>query len=223
MVSNKERVRKQLKVQEDKMEYELRLEDVTKIYEGQTIVENMSLTVKKGTVIGIVGSTYEKASVFMQLLAGEITPCHGEIYYKDENLRMYGQVPGHVGVYISDIGFLTEYTGFKNLKYIAGMNEKAGEEDIQRAMEFVGLSPTNNRKVSRYSQRMRQKLSIAQAVMEGQKMLLIDAGVFTTENQGNHAEIRRILAKLKKLGYTIGIASEKEEYIERICDQIIHI
>lgn len=205
------------------MKYELRLEDVTKRHEGLTLVENMNLAVKKGTVIGIVGSTYEKASLFMQLLAGEITPCEGDIYYKDENLRMYGQVPGHVGVYISDIGFLTEYTGFKNLKYIAGMNEKAGEEDILEAMTFVGLSPTNNRKVSRYSQRMRQKLSIAQAVMEGQKMLLIDAGVFTTENQGNHAEIRRILAKLKKHGYTMGIASEKEEYIERICDQIIHI
>lgn len=205
------------------MKYELRLEDVTKRHEGLTIVENMNLAVKKGTVIGIVGSTYEKASLFMQLLAGEITPCQGDIYYKDENLRMYGQVPGHVGVYISDIGFLTEYTGFKNLKYIAGMNEKAGEEDILEAMTFVGLSPTNNRKVSRYSQRMRQKLSIAQAVMEGQKMLLIDAGIFTTKNQGNHAEIRRILAKLKKQGYTMGIASEKEEYIERICDQIIHI
>lgn len=205
------------------MNYELRLEDVTKRHEGQTIVENMSLSVKKSTVIGIVGSTYEKASMFMQLLAGEITPCEGEIYYQDENMGLYGQVPGHVGVYISDIGFLTEYTGFKNLKYIAGMNEKAGEEDIYKAMELVGLSPTNNRKVLRYSVRMRQKLSIAQAVMEGQKMLLIDAGVFSTSNKENHAEIRKILTKLKNLGYTMGIASEREEYIERICDQIIHI
>lgn len=205
------------------MKYELRLEDVTKRYEGHTIVENMSLAIKKGTVVGFVGSTYEKVSLFMQLLSGEITPCQGDIYYKDENLKLYGQVPRHVGVYISDIGFLTEYTGFKNLKYIAGINEIAGEEEICNAMKFVGLSPTSNRKVLRYSDRMRQKLSIAQAIMEGQKMLLIDAGVFTTENVGNHAEIRKILSKLKKLGYTIGIASEKEEYIERICDEIVLI
>ncbi|WP_455716148.1 ATP-binding cassette domain-containing protein [Anaerosporobacter sp.] len=205
------------------MKYELRLEDVTKRHEGLTIVENMSLAVKKSTVIGIVGSTYEKASMFMQLLAGEIVPCQGEIYYQDENLSKYGQVPGYVGVYISDIGFLTEYTGYKNLKYIAGMNEKAGEEDIHKAMTLVGLSPTNNRKVLQYSSRMRQKLSIAQAIMEGQKMLLIDAGVFTTINKENHTEIRKILSKLKKLGYTMGIASEKEEYIKKICDQIIHI
>lgn len=205
------------------MKYELRLEDVTKRYEGHTIVENMNLAIKKGTVVGFVDSTYEKVSLFMQLLAGEITPCEGDIYYEDENLRLYGQVPRHVGVYISDIGFLTEYTGFRNLKYIAGINERAGEKEICEAMSFVGLSPTNSRKVLRYSDRMRQKLSIAQAIMEGQNMLLIDAGVFTSANEGNHAEIRKILSKLKKRGYTTLIASEKEEYIERICDEIVHI
>lgn len=205
------------------MKYELRLEDVTKRYEGHTIVENMNLAIKKGTVVGFVDSTYEKVSLFMQLLAGEITPCEGDIYYKDENLKLYGQVPRHVGVYISDIGFLTEYTGFRNLKYIAGINERAGEKEICEAMSFVGLSPTNSRKVLRYSDRMRQKLSIAQAIMEGQNMLLIDAGVFTAANEGNHAEIRKILSKLKKRGYTTLIASEKEEYIERICDEIVHI
>lgn len=205
------------------MKYELRLEDVTKRYEGDTIVDNMNLTIEKGTVVGFVGSTYEKVSLFMQLLAGEITPCEGDIYYKDENLKLYGQVPRHVGVYISDIGFLTEYTGFRNLKYIAGINERAGEKEICEAMMFVGLSSANNRKVLRYSDRMRQKLSIAQAIMEEQNMLLIDAGVFTAANEGNHAEIRKILSKLKKRGYTIVIASEKEEYIERICDKIVHI
>ena len=205
------------------MKYELRLEDVTKRNDEYTIVENMNLAIKKGTVVGFVSSSYEKVSLFMQLLVGEITPSQGEIYYKDENLRLYGQVPRRVGVYISDIGFLTEYTGFKNLKYIAGINEIAGEEEICNAMKFVGLSPTNNRKVLRYSNRMRQKLSIAQAIMEGQNMLLIDAGVFTAANKGNHAEIQKILLKLKKLGYTILIASEKEEYIERICDEIVRI
>lgn len=205
------------------MKYELRLEDVTKRNDEYTIVENMNLAIKKGTVVGFVSSTYEKVSLFMQLLSGEITPCQGDIYYKDENLKLYGQVPRHVGVYISDIGFLTEYTGFKNLKYIAGINEIAGEKEICEAMTFVGISPMNNRKILRYSDRMRQKLSIAQAIMEGQNMLLIDAGVFTAANKGNHAEIRKILAKLKKLGYTILIASEKEEYIERICDEIVRI
>lgn len=205
------------------MKYELRLEDVTKRNDEYTIVENMNLAIKKGAVVGFVSSSYEKVSLFMQLLVGEITPSQGEIYYKDENLRLYGQVPSRVGVYISDIGFLTEYTGFKNLKYIAGINEIAGEEEICNAMKFVGLSPTNNRKVLRYSNRMRQKLSIAQAIMEGQNMLLIDAGVFTAANKGNHAEIQKILSKLKKLGYTTLIASEKEEYIERICDEIVRI
>lgn len=205
------------------MKYELRLEDVTKRNDEYTIVENMNLAIKKGTVVGFVSSSYEKVSLFMQLLVGEITPSQGEIYYKDENLRLYGQVPSRVGVYISDIGFLTEYTGFKNLKYIAGINEIAGEEEICNAMKFVGLSPTNNRKVLRYSNRMRQKLSIAQAIMEGQNMLLIDGGVFTAANKGNHAEIQKILSKLKKLGYTTLIASEKEEYIERICDEIVRI
>lgn len=205
------------------MKQAIRLEEVTKVHEGVSIVSDLNLIVEKGTVVGIVGSTYEKASVFMQLLTGELTPCNGEIYYEEERLGLYGQVPENVGVYISDIGFIAEFTGFKNLKYIAGMNGIAGEAEICEAMTFVGLSYANRQRVSQYSDRMRQKLGVAQAVMEGQKLLLIDAGIFTESNEGNRSEIRKILVKLKKLGFTIVIASEKDEYIERICDQIVHI
>ena len=205
------------------MRYAIRLEDVTKSNEGITIVEKMNLDIEEGTVIGIIGSTYDKAITFMQLLTGELTPCEGKIYYDEEYLGLYGQVPEHVGVYTSDIGFLAEYTGFRNLKYIAGMNGKIGEDEIGKAMNFVGISPTNIRKLSRYSLRMRQKLCIAQAIMEGQRILLLEAGVFTKENMDNLLEVRKILIKLKKIGFTIVLASEREEYIDRICDKIIHI
>lgn len=205
------------------MKYAIRLEDVTKRNEGITIVDQMNLTIEEGAVIGIIGSTYDKASTFMQLLTGEITPCEGKIYYGEEHLGLYGQVPEQVGVYISDIGFIPEYTGFRNLKYIAGMNGKIEEEEICKAMNFVGISPTNIRKLSRYSPRMRQKLCIAQAIMEGQNILILDAGLFTMKNKENHLEVRKILVKLKKQGFTIVLASEREEYIDRICDRCVYI
>ena len=205
------------------MKYAIRLEDVTKRNEGITIVDQMNLTIEEGAVIGIIGSTYDKASTFMQLLTGEITPCEGKIYYGEEHLGLYGQVPEQVGVYISDIGFIPEYTGFRNLKYIAGMNGKIEEEEICKAMNFVGISPTNIRKLSRYSLRMRQKLCIAQAIMEGQNILILDAGLFTMKNKENHLEVRKILVKLKKQGFTIVLASEREEYIDRICDRCVYI
>ncbi|WP_167956135.1 ATP-binding cassette domain-containing protein [Anaerosporobacter faecicola] len=205
------------------MKQVIRLEHVTKRKKNETMVEELNLSINTGEVVGFVGTTYEKTTLLMQMLAGEITPCTGKIFYDKEDLGKYGQVPGQVGVYVSDIGFLEEYSGYRNLKYIAGMNGKVGETEIKDAIQFVGLSPTNRKKVLHYTKRMRQKLSIAQAIMEGQKVLLLDAGIFTEGNKENHAEIRKILMRLKKLGNTICIASEKQEYIERICDQIIYL
>ena len=97
------------------------------------------------------------------------------------------------------------------------MNERAGEEEIIRSMEFVGLNPTSKLKVAKFSKRMIQELSIAQAIMEGQEILLLDADLFTKENEENHAEIKKIIRKLKKYGITIVLTSEKEDYIKNLC------
>ena len=203
------------------MNQAIRLEKITKNHEGMCYLSEMDLTIEQGKVVGVIGKSCKTVTMFMQLLSGELMPCSGDIYYGEERLGLYGQTPEHVGVYINKIGFLKEFSGYKNLKYIAGMNERATSENIIEAMNFVGLNPTSQRKVSQYSKRMEQKLSIAQAIMEGQELLLLHANLFTEENIENHMELRKILRKLKKMGLTIVLTSEEKQYIESLCDEFI--
>lgn len=205
------------------MKHAIRIDHVSKVHEGKKIVSAMNLEIRQETVVGIISDEYEKVNIMMQLLSGELMPCSGEIYYGEERLGLYGQTPEYVGVYINDIGFIKEFNGYKNLKYIAGMNERASEKEIIEAMTFVGLNTNSRLKVSQYSKRMLKKLGIAQAIMEGQDLLLLDAGMFTTESIDDHMEISKIIRKLKKIGFTLIIASEKEEYVKDICDEIILI
>lgn len=204
------------------MEQMIRIEKVTKRSERGYIVKEMNLVVREGETIGFIGNK-EKISTFMKMLSGEIIPCEGEIYYQRERLSHYGQTPDYVGIYIDRIGFLEEFSGFKNLKYIAGMNGMAQEKEIIASMKFVGLNPKNSWSVSKYTRRMLQKLSICQAIMEGQYVLLLDAGLFAYDNEDNHVEIVRILKKLKKYGFTMMITAENSCYIEEICDNIHRI
>lgn len=176
-----------------------------------------------GEVVGVTSKHVEFTDSFMDLLAGCQVPSEGEIYYEKEKLSLYGQTPEYVGVYITEIGFIEEYTGFRNLKYIAGMNGLIGEEEIIAAMKEVGITPTNISKVSRYSNRMIQKLGIAQAIMEKQKVLLLGGELFRTSNKENHLQLRKLLIRLKKKGYTMVIASEEEDYIMKLCTRIIKI
>lgn len=205
------------------MKYAIQIEDVTKNYEGKCYLSAINLKIEQGKVVGIIGKSCRTVTLFMQLLSGEVMPCSGDIFYGEERLGLYGQTPEYVGVYIDQIGFLRELTGFKNLKYIAGMNEKATSEEILEAMAFVGLNPNSRLKVSQYSKRMEQKLSIAQAIMEGQDLLLLHADLFSKENEDNHMELRRILRKLKKLGFTIVLTSEDSKYIDKLCDELFFL
>lgn len=205
------------------MNQAIRLERITKNHEGTCYISAMNLTIEQGKVVGIIGKSCKTVTMFMQLLSGELMPCSGDIYYGEERLGLYGQTPEHVGVYIDKIGFLKEFSGYKNLKYIAGMNERATSEHIIEAMKFVGLNPASQRKVSQYSKRMEQKLSIAQAIMEGQELLLLHADLFTKENQENHMELIKIIRKLKRIGFTIVLTSEKEQYIDSLCDEFIRL
>lgn len=204
------------------MKQVIRMDKVTKKHDGDIVVQALNLAIHQGDVVGFIGEK-KKRAVLMQLLSGEITPCEGDIYYGNTRLGLYGQTPEYVGIYISPIGFLCEFDGFKNLKYIAGMNERAGEEEIVRSMEFVGLNPSSRLKVEKFSKRMIQKLSVAQAIMEGQEILLLDADLFTKENEENHNELKKIIRKLKKYGITIVLTSEKEEYVQNICTNLYQL
>ena len=125
----------------------------------------------------------------------------------------------NIGIIIENPGFLKGYTGFKNLAYLASIRNVIGKEEIRECMKKVGLDPDSHKKVGKYSLGMRQRLGIAQAIMENPEILILDEPMNSLDNQGVD-EVREILMELRDKGKTILLASHNKEDIEILCDEV---
>lgn len=127
--------------------------------------------------------------------------------------------PENVGVLINEPGYIELFTGFKNLQFLAAINNKISTKEIKAAMELVGLNPSNKTKVKDYSLGMKQKLGIAQAIMEGQDILIFDEP-FNALDYKTYHDIKDIIQQLKVQGKTILLTSHHFADIEELCDVI---
>lgn len=123
------------------------------------------------------------------------------------------------GIIIETPGFLGAFSGYKNLEYLAAIKKQIGKDEIRKSMELVGLDPDSRKKVKKYSLGMRQRLGIAQAIMEHPKFLVLDEPMNGLDREGA-AEIRELFLKLKKEGTTILLSSHHREDMEELCDKV---
>nr|WP_308545545.1 ATP-binding cassette domain-containing protein [uncultured Lachnoclostridium sp.] len=200
------------------MSCEIQIDKISKRLENRNILQNVSLNIEKGDTIVFFDTGDGAKSALIQLLCGELTPDQGKIYFRGEQLGKYSEIPKDVGIAIHPMGFIREFNGYKNLKYIAGINGTIEDKEIYESMRIVGLKPESRTKVGDFSTRMLQKLSIAQAIMERQDIVIFD-DLFTIENIKNHRELRKIFRLLKERNLTILLTSEKKEFIDTICDR----
>ena len=128
-------------------------------------------------------------------------------------------VINNAGIIIENPGFLPGYTGYQNLKFLAKLRRKIGKKEIMDAMTKVGLEPLSKKHVGKYSLGMRQRLGIAQAIMEDPDILILDEPMNGLDNQGVE-DIRKLLLELKEQGKTILIASHNREDIDVLCDHV---
>lgn len=128
-------------------------------------------------------------------------------------------VPADVGIIIDSSGFLPYYSGKKNLRFLASLNRKIGIKEINEVMLEVGLDPNSKKYVSKYSLGMRQRLSIAQAIMENQDIIILDEPMNGLDKNGVN-DIRNLLLGLKKEGKTLFLASHNPEDIKILCDEV---
>ena len=127
--------------------------------------------------------------------------------------------PESLGVFINSPGFIGIYSGFQNLKFLADIQGKIGEKEIRQAMSKVGLDPDNKTKVDNYSLGMKQKLGIAQAIMEHPKLLVLDEPMNGLDNNGVR-EMRELFIALKKEGTTILMATHSSDDVRELCDTV---
>ena len=193
--------------------------DLVKKYGNHMAVDHLNFTVEKGKIYGIIGRNGSGKTVLFKSICGFYPVEKGSIRVRDLYLEKSSKVPENIGIIIETPGFLPNYSGYKNLEFLYCINNKKDKNKILHAIEQVGLDPQLKRHVGKYSLGMRQRLGIAQAIMEDPDLLILDEPMNGLDNQGVE-DIRKLLLALKEQGKTILIASHNREDIDVLCDHV---
>lgn len=197
----------------------IEMKHVSKAFRNKNILQDVSFTVQQGETVGLVGANGAGKSVLFKLLCGFVEPDKGSIIVDGKKLGKGRDFPENMGVFINSPGFIGIYNGFKNLKFLADIQGKIGTKEIEDAMLKVGLDPFNKTKVDNYSLGMKQKLGLAQAIMENQDILVLDEP-FNSLDYKTYGDIKEIIRMLKADGKTIFLTSHNFSDIEQLCDKV---
>ncbi len=183
------------------------------------ILKKINISFEKGKIHGLVGRNGSGKTMLMKCICGFIKPTDGEIIVNEKRIGKDCDFPDSVGIIIETPGFIPYYSGYKNLKLLSDLNKKIGKDQIKSAMKQVGLDPDLKRHVKKYSLGMRQRLGLAQAIMENPNILILDEPMNGLDKDGVD-DMRKYLLNLKKQGKTIIIASHSTEDIKILCDTV---
>lgn len=197
----------------------IKVEDVSLTMQKTEILKNINITFETGQIYGLVGRNGSGKTMLMKCICGFVRPTKGSIFVGDKKIGQDLDFIENAGIIIETPGFIPYYSGLKNLMILAGLNKKITKEEVKKTMEQVGLNPKLKRYVGKYSLGMRQRLGIAQAIMEEPDILILDEPMNGLDNQGVE-DIRKILLEQKEQGKTIIISSHNREDIDILCDQV---
>ena len=198
------------------------LENVTKKFKEQSVLETTSVSFEKGKIHGIIGNNGSGKTVLFKIICGLLLPTTGKVTVNGTEVGKEADFAPDTGILIETPGFLSFESGYRNLKDLASIRNKINDEQIQMNIQRVGLDPKDKKRVGKYSMGMRQRLGIAQAIMEDPSLLILDEPMNGLDKHGA-AEIRQLLMDLRAEGKTILIASHIAEDIHILCDTVYEI
>ena len=201
------------------METCIEVQNVVKRFRDQVVLKNVSISFEKGQIHGIVGRNGSGKTVLFKCICGLMYPEEGVILVNGKRVGRDVDMPEDIGAIIEAPGFLPNYSGYKNLRFLANIRRKIGKEEILNVLKTVGLDPESRKHVGKYSLGMRQRLGIAQAIMEDPEILILDEPMNGLDNAGVQ-DIRALLLELKAQGKTILLASHNHEDIAALCDTV---
>lgn len=201
------------------METCIEVQNVVKRFRDQVVLKNVSISFEKGKIHGIVGRNGSGKTVLFKCICGLMHPEEGVILVNGKRVGRDVDMPEDIGAIIEAPGFLPNYSGYKNLRFLANIRRKIGKEEILNVLKTVGLDPESRKYVGKYSLGMRQRLGIAQAIMEDPEILILDEPMNGLDNAGVQ-DIRALLLELKAQGKTILLASHNHEDIAALCDTV---
>lgn len=199
----------------------IQIENVTKKFGEAVVLDEINMELQPGNIYGLVGRNGSGKTMLMKCICGFVLPTSGTIHVNGKIVGKEIDIPDDIGIIIENPGFLPNYSGFKNLQLLAMIRNKIGKAEIKEAIRRVGLDPESKKHVGKYSLGMRQRLGLAQALMEDPSILLLDEPMNGLDNEGVE-EIRKLILDLKQNGKLIIIASHTREDINLLLS-LIHI
>ena len=198
------------------------VKEISLAIKNYVILDHISMECEAGRIYGLIGRNGSGKTMLMKAIAGFVRPDSGEIEVFGKRIGRDVDYAPDTGVIIETPGFIGYYSGYKNLRLLADINHRVGDERIREVMTLAGLDPDMKKSVRKYSLGMRQRLGLAQAIMEDPKLLILDEPFNGLDNEGV-LDMRKCLLGLKEKGTTILLASHSKEDIGVLCDSVFEM
>lgn len=197
----------------------INIKHLTKKFGDTEVLKDITVKFEKSRIHGLIGRNGSGKTMLMKCIYGFVPVTSGEISVNGKIIGKDTDIPESCGIIIESPGFLPEYSGYANLKFLADIGGIAKKNDIIKAIQNVGLDPYSRKHVGKYSLGMRQRLGLAQAIMENPELLILDEPMNGLDKEGVD-DIRNFLLTLRENGKTIIIASHSTEDIDTLCDYV---
>lgn len=200
----------------------IQLNNISKTFGKQTVLQPLTMGFEEGMVHGIIGRNGSGKTVLMKIILGILQPTTGTVIVGGKQIGKDRDFPESAGAIIETIEFIPYMSAYQNLVDIAAMRGNLSKVQIKEVLEMVGLGNVGRKHVSKFSMGMRQRLAIAQAVMESPKLLILDEPMNGMDEKGVE-EMRQLILARKEAGATIILSSHNIEDIRILCDQVYQI
>lgn len=197
----------------------IKVNNLTKKFKKVTVVDNVSIEFNSGKIYGIIGRNGSGKSVFLKMLCAFYTPTSGTILQDGVNYIENNSFPNSTRALIEGPDFLPDLTGFENLKLLASIQNIITDDEILESLKKVNLIEQKDKKYGEYSLGMKQKLGIAQVLMEDPKVLILDEA-FNGIEESSVKDIKKVIKEERKKDKIIIITSHIKEDVEELSDEI---
>ena len=198
------------------------LENVSKTFKDKTVLQPMDLKLETGKITGFVGRNGSGKTVLFKLICGLMLPTTGTVTVDGVRIGKDRDFAPDTGVLIETPSFISYESGLRNLRDLAAIQKKITVDQVRDAIRLVGLDPDDKKRVGKYSLGMRQRLGIAQAIMENPSLIILDEPMNGLDKEGVE-DMRILFAKLRDEGKTILLASHAAEDIDILCDSVYEL
>ncbi len=197
----------------------IKIDHLTKVLKKHTVLDDITLELEENRIHGFVGQNGSGKTMLFRAVSGLIFPTSGTVEVFGRVIGKDVSFPERLGLVLENIGLYPQYSGFQNLKLLASIQKKITDGEIREAISRVGLDPADKRPVRKYSLGMKQRIALAQAIMEHPRLLILDEPTNALDEEGVEL-IRGLVREEQERGATVLVSSHNREDIEQLCDTV---